>query len=111
MDTDDCEEDAKRKYISGEMFKGHILHEYIIPIYNITNLEDVMIKAGIIVEKIPNSQKGTYYSRIFPINAEPLSIDTINQVQTFATKIKDIKETNMLEFIEYCYKQATGKQM
>lgn len=87
------------------MFRGHPLHEYIVPIYNIANLEDVMVKAGIMVNRIPDSEKGTYYSKIFPINTEPVSVDTVNQIRTFAAKIKGIKQTNMLEFIEYCFEQ------
>lgn len=35
MDTDDCEESIKQKYISGKLFSGHPLKEYIVPIYNI----------------------------------------------------------------------------
>lgn len=103
MDTDDCDKATKDKYISGELFHGHPLKDYIVPIYNISNLEDVMIKSGIMVKKIPDSDKGTYYSKIFPINTGPLSIDTMNQVRTFAKKIKGVKETNMLEFVEYCF--------
>lgn len=109
MDTDDCDESARRKYISSEMFQGHPLKEYIVPIYNITNLEDVMIRSGIMVKRIPVSQKGTYYTKIFPINTEPLSADTVNQIRTFAMKINGIKETNMLEFIEYCFQQISEK--
>lgn len=111
MDTDDCSEAAKKDYISGEMFKGHPLQEYIVPIYNISNFEDVMIKAGIIVKRIPNSEKGTYYSKIFPINTGPVSSDTLKQIRVFATKIKDVKQTNMLKFIEYCFEQIPNEKL
>lgn len=107
MDTDDCDDDTKRKYISGELFKGHPLEDYIVPIYNNSNLEDVMLKAGIMVKRIEDSQKGTYYSRIFPINTDPISADTLNQVRLFASKLNGIKETNMLCFIEYCFGQIS----
>lgn len=111
MDTDDCEEDTKQRYISGEMFQGHPLHKYIIPIYNSENLEDVMLKAGIMTERITDSDKGTYYSKIFPINTKPMSVDTINQVKTFAAKIKGIRQTNMLKFIEYCFEQLPSEKL
>lgn len=111
MDTDDCDDVTRDKYISGKLFKDSIFKDYIVPIYNITNLEDVMIKAGIMVKRIADSQKGTYYSKIFPINTEPLSLDTINQVVSFANKIKNVKETNMNVFVNYCYEQTTGKKM
>lgn len=111
MDTDDCDELTKSKYISGELFEGHPLYEYIVPIYNISNLEDVMIKAGIMVKRISDAQKSSYYTKIFPMNTGSLSVDTINQVRTFAKKIKGIKETNMLAFVEYCFQQMPGEKL
>lgn len=111
MDTDDCDEITKSKYISGELFQGHPLKEYIVPVYNNSNLEDVMIKAGIMVKRIPDVQKGSYYSKVFPINTEGLSADTVNQVRNFAKKIRGIKETNMLAFVEYCFQQIPGENL
>ncbi len=111
MDTDDCSERSKNEYVSGEMFREHPLQEYIVPIYNITNLEDVMIKAGIMIKRIPDSEKGAYYSKIFPINTEPLSSDTLIQIRLFASKIKGVKQTNMLEFIEYCFEQIPNEKL
>ena len=111
MDTDDCDELTKSKYMTGELFEGHPLQEYIVPLYNVSNLEDVMLKAGIMVKRIPAAQKGSYYTKIFPINTEPLSINTVNEVRTFAEKIKDIKETNMLMFVEYCFQQMLGETL
>ena len=111
MDTDDCDENTKSKYISGELFEGHPLKEYIVPVYNVSNLEDVMIKAGIMVKRISDAQKGSYYTKIFPINTGPLSVDTVNQVRTFAKKIEGITETNMLTFVEYCFQQMPGEKL
>lgn len=111
MDTDDCSEKIKNEFVSGEMFRGHLLQEYIVPIYNITNLEDVMIKAGIMIKRISDSEKGTYYNKIFPINTEPVSNDTLKQIRTFASKIKGVKQTNMLEFVEYCFEQVPNEKL
>lgn len=111
MDTDDCDEEIKQKYISGELFKGHLMQKYIVPIYNMANLEDVMIRAGIMVKRIPDSEKGTYYSKIFPINTVPVSADTLNQVRVFASKIKGVKQTNMLEFVEYCFEHIPNEKL
>lgn len=107
MDTDDCSDKMKEEYITKSLFKNHPLEEYIVPIYNISNLEDVMIKAGIMVERISNSEKGNYYSKVFPINTDPVSLDTVKQIQLFANKIKNVKETNMLEFVNYCMDQIS----
>lgn len=111
MDTDDCDEITRAKYISKELFDGHPLKDYIVPLYNDTNLEDVMIKSGIMVKRIPDAQKGSYYTKIFPINTKPLSIDTVNQVRIFAKKIDGVKETNMLAFVEYCFNKCGRRIM
>lgn len=111
MDTDDCSETVKKEYISGGMFRGHVLQEYIIPIYNIRNLEDVMMKADIMTKRVKDSQKGSFYSRVFPINTEPRSIDTIQQIKALASKLKNVKQTNLLEFIEYCFAQIPNENL
>ena len=87
MDTDDCSEKMKEEYITGSLFRDHPLKEYIVPIYNISNLEDVMMRAGIMVDRISDSEKGTYYNKVFPINTEPVSIDTIKQIQKVGGKV------------------------
>lgn len=103
MDTDDCSEATKKRYLSKELFNGHPLKDYIVPLYNTNNLEDVMMKAKIMTRKIEDSKKGVFYTKAFPINTGSASIDTIRQVKEFAKKIKGIKETNMLEFVKYCF--------
>ena len=111
MDTDDCDEETKNKYISGELFKGHKLAPYIVPIYWINNFEDVMMRAGIMLKRIKDSEKDQYYSKIFPINKEPMSLNTVEQVRNFANEMKSIKETNLLEFIEYCFELIPNEKL
>ena len=102
MDTDDCSEKAREDYISGKMFESSCLKEYIVPIYNSPNLEEVMIKAGIIPKRISDSEKGSYYSKVFPINQDPLTNDTLEQIRLFSDKLSKVKETNLLEYVDYC---------
>ena len=35
-------------------------------------------------------------------------MDTLNQIKSFAEKLKGVRQTNMLEFIEYCFEQMLG---
>ena len=102
MDTDDCSDKTREDYISGKLFENSCLKEYIVPIFNSPNLEEVMIKSGIIAKKIPDSQKGSYYSKIFPINQDPFSNDTLDQIRLFSRKLENVKETNLLEYVYYC---------
>lgn len=51
MDTDDCSEEEKRKFINKEMFKGHWAYDYIVPIYNIPELETVLQTRKFLLQK------------------------------------------------------------
>ena len=102
MDTDDCTEQQREDYISKELFKGHWLYDYIVPIYNIPKLEQVLSKADIMSKKIQTNEKGEYYEKIFPINDKPLSNDTLNEVNTFNAKVRTVKTTNLECFVDYC---------
>jgi hypothetical protein len=102
MDTDDCSDKDREDYISGRMFESSCLKEYIVPIYNSPNLEQVMIKAGIMTRKIPDSQKGSFYRKVFPINQDPFSYDTLEQILIFSKKLIEVKETNLLKYVDYC---------
>ena len=102
MDTDDCSDKDREYYISGRMFESSCLKEYIVPIYNSPNLEQVMIKAGIMTRKIPDSQKGSFYRKVFPINQDPFSYDTLEQILIFSKKLIEVKETNLLKYVDYC---------
>ncbi|CRF32088.1 hypothetical protein BRSU_0566 [Brachyspira suanatina] len=58
MDTDDCNNDEeKNNFINKNMFKNYWAYDYIVPIYNITNLEDVLIKAEIIDKNTIKNKK------------------------------------------------------
>lgn len=102
MDTDDCSEKTREDYISGKLFENSCLKEYIVPIFNSPNLEEVMIKSGIMTKKIQDSQKGSYYSKIFPINQDPFSNDTLDQIRLFLKRLENVKESNLQEYIYYC---------
>lgn len=93
MDVDDCTEEQKTKFITKEMFRGHWLYEYIVPIYNEPNLEATMKEARIEVQ-----QKKDYII-IFPTNHGDLDI---NVAKDFLDKIKSCECSNLNEYIEYC---------
>ncbi len=96
MDTDDCTEAQKEAYINKSMFNQHWAKDYIYPIYNIKNLEDVMRKSGIDIEKKSD------YIKIFPTDKNYLHNDSkqINEFMNNILKNSDI--TNLQEFIKFC---------
>ncbi len=102
MDTDDCTPQQKQTYISKEMFRGHWLYDYIVPIYNTENLEDVMVQSGIMPRRVKKGEKGTSYKDYFPVNDKPLSHDTLLDVQTFRNKIEKNRNSNLVVYVDYC---------
>lgn len=102
MDTDDCTEKQKQAFESKEMFKNHPLFDYIVPIFNVPNLESVLIKAGIMTKKIKDNEKGSYYLKTFPISKEPYCLDSFNEILTLKDKLIGVKSTNLDVFLDYC---------
>ena len=101
MDTDDCNNDEeKNNFINKNMFNNYWAYKYIVPIYNITNLEDVLIKAKVIDKNTIKDKKD--YIRIFPTDDKYIKNDTI-QIEEFYKKLLKVKNiSNMHEFIKFC---------
>ncbi|MGL5084438.1 MAG: hypothetical protein ACRC68_01730 [Clostridium sp.] len=100
MDTDDCTKEQKEAFISKSMFRDHWAYEYIVPIYNDKNLEDVLEKCDIKYEKKGIDRKKEYI-KIFPTDKKYEKKDSM-QVEEFKEKVKLSKKTNMDELIESC---------
>lgn len=101
MDTDDCSEEAKKAFLDKSVFIGHWLYEYIVPIVNVTNLEDVMVKCGVKIEKKKE------YMKIFPINRGDSDVKQIENLNSLLKNNKNI--TNMYHLTEYCLKLYNEK--
>lgn len=93
MDVDDCTEDQKKRYISKEMFSGHWLYDYIVPIFNDPNLESTMKEASIDVK-----QKKDYII-IFPTNHGDLDMVI---AKDFLDKLKKCKCSNLWQYVSHC---------
>lgn len=102
MDTDDCTVQQRQDYLSKKMFEEHWLYDYIVPIENFPCLEDVLVETGMMPKKIRDSEKGTYYSNVFPINKKPLSNDTLAEVLSLKSYLRKSDRTNLIEYIDYC---------
>lgn len=103
MDTDDCKEEEKNNFINKNMFKNYWAHKYIVPIYNIRNLEDVLVKSKVIDKNtIKNKRDKKDYIKIFPTDNKYIKNDTI-QIQEFYQKLLKVKNiSNMYIFIKFC---------
>lgn len=100
VDTDDCTKEQKNKYISKELFRKYWLHDYIVPIYNTPDLENVLTKAGIKFTKKGNERKKEYI-KIFPTSPKYKNSESV-ELNEFEKNLEKINETNMNEFIKFC---------
>ena len=99
MDLDDTSEDKMQKYVSGEMFKNHWLNPYIVPIWNKSNLDEVLLDLKLI-DKLPNNkEKGKVYRDLFPTNKGETDIQ---QVENLMNMFKKSNKTNMEVLIKKC---------
>ena len=99
MDTDDIEltERDIENFKNKSMFKYHWAYDYIVPIFNIRNLEDVLLKAKIIDETFDDKKE---YAKIFPINNNA-NIQDIEQIRNMYNTLKPIANTNMDILLAY----------
>ena len=100
MDTDDCSDAQKKEFINKDMFKKHWAYEYIIPIYDSPDLESVLVKAKIKFEKKGIERKKEYI-KIFPTEQKYSTREMI-ELKRFYDDLKQVKDTNMDEFIDFC---------
>ena len=95
MDTDDCTSEDKENFLNKEMFRGHWLFEYIWPIHNTMNLEDVLKKSEI---NYPGFKKRNYSSIFVQIGCTQK--DSIKSIIEKLSKYN--QKTNMHEVFQYC---------
>lgn len=101
MDTDDCTDEQKVNFLNKNMFKGHWLYDYIVPINNSPNLEKVLIKASVPFKSQKDSDMKKEYIELFP-TAKSSEVREKEQIKELIAKLKKISETNMEEFFQYC---------
>lgn len=102
MDTDDCNEETKIRYMTKKLFINHWAYDYIVPIWNINNLEDVLEKSGVKFTKKGNNRKSEYID-LFPTDKNYTKSDVI-QIEELCEQLKNNKNTNLNEFLEFCLK-------
>lgn len=102
MDTDDCNNSQFDEYIDKSMFKNHHLENYIIPIYNKTNLEDVINRTNLtIYDHKADAVK------IFPMPNKKSNFSKKDSVELVYDELKNDKGTNLDELFLYCMENET----
>ena len=104
MDTDDCTENEATQFKTKEMFKKHWAYEYIVPIWNSPNLEEVLVQAKIPFKKRGEARKSEYI-KLFPTNGKYAESEKV-ELEVFKNNLMKIRDTNMSDFIDFCLKSA-----
>ena len=104
MDTDDCTEKQKKDFINKEIFKEHWAYKYIVPIYNIPELESVLEMAKIPFTKTGDKRKKEYI-KLFPTDPRYEKTDEI-QIKELLNTLKKQNNTNLNEFLDFCLKSS-----
>ncbi len=108
MDTDDCTERQKQDFQNKAMFKDHWAYDYIVPIWNCPNLEEVLRKSGIKFKKKGKKQKDEYID-IFPTDEKYKKSDVL-QIKEFYNILENNNNTNMNIFVDFCLEILQRKQ-
>lgn len=99
MDTDDKEKDINLiKYLNKEMFKGHHLYDYIVPIYNTPDLEHVFEEIGHKFKNKGEERKKEYKNLLKEYPTPDLAR---NYLKTLEQKLSKSQNTNMNNVIEF----------
>lgn len=111
MDTDDCSN--PEKYITGALFDQYKLKDYVVPIYNKDNLEQILYSCGLIPKIFNDSEKVKEYGKLFPISRTPLgkSGSKINDMQTMANILRENRNTNMEKLLDYFIELSIKRQV
>ena len=101
MDTDDCTEETKKKYINGSLFSSYTLKEYIVPIYSDPDLEHVLFGSELIPKIYNSSEKVKEYGNLFPISKVPVGKSQLpmDNMRKVFSKLKNNKKTNFFMFM------------
>lgn len=95
MDTDDCDSKTLKSYKSKNLFSGHWLRPYIIPIYNTPNLDSVLRSLSY---PIDSKKKTDSYQKVFPGNSgdQKAFLELKDRIKKLHTQ-----DSNMIKILEY----------
>lgn len=105
MDLDDSSDEDIEKYKSGEMFCGHWLSPYIIPIWNDKNFDCVLLELGLINRMPSDREKGKMYRSLFPVNQGATDKE---HVEELLSKFSCSSRTNMDIFLKRCLENLSS---
>jgi len=97
VDVDNTPRQNVDNYCNKSMFKKHWIHDYVVPILNNNNLEEVLNSIGYTAAK--NSKDKKNYKKVFPVQKGEQDLDTIVALKSAFEKTE---KSNLDVFLRYC---------
>lgn len=101
LDVDHTSAEDVQRFKDRSMFKDHFLYDYIHPILNDNNLEEVLNDIGYTYAKTDKQKKE--YKKLFPAGRGEQDIDRIEE---FREALSKTNKSNLDELLEYCIKHC-----
>lgn len=103
LDLNQCNEAEKQEYINKTIFKNHWAYEYIVPIFNDKNLEEVLKECNVPYKKIEFKDRKKNYIKMFPMEDKFDKKTTVRiEIEKFKNMIKGSKKSNLKDLLDYC---------
>ena len=100
MDTDDASPEQIATFLSGDLFRDHWLHPWIVPIYCTPNLEAVFARVGMDCEKKKVAACTRFASS---------AMNSISDLQACSDQIRTIDQTNVHQLFDDCLTIASRR--
>lgn len=97
VDVDFNQQADVDRYMDKTMFRNHWLCDYIVPVLNDNNLEEVLNDLGFTAAKKDKEKKK--YKQIFPVERGKQDLDTVQSLQE---AFRDSRKSNFIELLDYC---------
>lgn len=113
MDTDDCSDETRQKYLDRTLFDEYQLKDYIEPIYTIPDLEHVFFNSHLIPRIFKDDEKVEGYRHCFPKISPPFTELKTKEDDLIkkADALRSNRNTNFEEFIDYCIAEARRRRI
>lgn len=97
VDVDGNNKENVDRYLNKSMFKNHWLYNYVEPILNDNNLEEVLNSIGYTAAK--NNKEKKKYRKVFPVERGKQDMDTVISLRA---AFKASNKSNFDILLDYC---------
>ncbi|HGD3897904.1 TPA: hypothetical protein ACIOKJ_002039 [Streptococcus agalactiae] len=101
MDIDDTSQEKIDSYKSSTLFVKDWKKDFIVPIWNDSNFEEVLNDIGYWYPK--NDKEKRHYKKLFPVERGEQDVETIKELRD---KLISSNKSNLDEFLTFCIESS-----